>query len=145
MPGPSPKPASKRRRANTPKSYGAAEPITAPAAPVQERRELGIENPHQLIERMWTALQTSAESRFFSEADWVRARMELWNANAAMTSGKPIPGNVRAQVQHGLSDMLVSPAAKRRCAIELKPPVPDLDEIAAVSMMGTYRDKLKPV
>ena len=35
-----PKPPSKRRRTNKPASYGAAEPITAPAAGVQDR-ELG--------------------------------------------------------------------------------------------------------
>ena len=49
------------------------------------------------------------------------------------------------QVQRGLTDMLISPAAKRRAAIELAPPSPDADEVAAVSMMSTYRSKLKPV
>ena len=145
MPGPAPKPASKRRRDDKPKSFGAAEPTTAPAAPVQERRELGIENLHPLVERMWAALQTSAESRFYSEADWERARWELWNANEIMRSGKPISGNTWSGVQHGLTELLVSPAAKRRAAIELKPPVPDTDEIAAVSMMSRYQSKLKPV
>jgi hypothetical protein len=143
MPGPAPKP--QRRRRNVPKSYGAAEPITAPAAPHHDR-ELGIDNPHQLVTGLWTALQTSAESRFYSAADWERARFELWHANALLTSGKPIPGNAWAAVQHGLNAMLVSPAEKRRCAIELKPPGPDdPDEIAAVSMMSTYKSKLKPV
>jgi hypothetical protein len=32
MPGPAPKPDSKRRRYAKPKSYGAAQPTTAPAA-----------------------------------------------------------------------------------------------------------------
>lgn len=144
MPGPPPKAAGRRRRANVPKSYEAATPITAPAAPT-EKRELGVENPHTLVARMWEALQISCESRFYSEADWQRARLELWYANAALTSGKPIPGNVWAQVQHGLGALLVSPAEKRRCAIELKPPTPDADADAAVSMMSRYRDKLKPL
>ena len=144
MPGPAPKPPSKRRRYNKPKSYGAAVPTTAPAAGIQVR-ELGIENLHPLVERMWAALQTSAESRFYSEADWERTRWELWNANEIMRSGKPISGNTWSGVQHGLTELLVSPAAKRRAAIELKPPVPDTDEIAAVSMMSRYQSKLKPV
>ena len=51
-------------------------------------------------------------------------------------------GQAWTQVQHGLSDLLVSPAAKRRAAIELKPPGPDTDEVAAVSMIGRYRQRV---
>ena len=69
--GPAPKPASKRRRYNKPATYGAAEPVTAPAAPGQNR-ELGIDAPHKLVVDMWSALQDSAEARFYSEADWAR-------------------------------------------------------------------------
>ena len=144
MPGPAPKPASKRRRANTPKSYGAATPTTAPAAE-PTARELGIDDPHQLVASMWNAAQSSCEARFFSEADWERLRWELWHANQAMRSGRPIPGNTWAAIQHGLTELLVSPAIKRRVAIEVKPPGPDTDAIAAVSMLGRYRQSLKPV
>jgi hypothetical protein len=139
-----PKPASKRRRRNVPKSYGAATPITAPAAAHQDR-VLGFDDPHPMVERMWEALQTSAEARFYSAADWERARLELWHANALLTSDQPITANAWGAVQHGLTALLISPAEKRRCAIELKPPVPDTDEIAAVSMMSRYQGKLKPV
>jgi hypothetical protein len=41
MPGPAPKPASKRRRYAKPKSYGAADPTVAPAADSDPDRELG--------------------------------------------------------------------------------------------------------
>jgi hypothetical protein len=140
-----PKPPSKRRRRNVPKTYGAATPITAPASNFSDPRTLDIDNPHPMVERMWTALQTSAESRFYSEADWMRARFELLYANTLLTSDEPISGAAWATVQHGLNAMLISPAEKRRCAIELRPPVPDTDEIVAVSMMSGYRDKLKPV
>jgi hypothetical protein len=40
--------------------------------------------------------------------------------------------------------MLLSPAVKRRIGIELLPS-PDEDENAAVSMIGRYRQSLKPV
>ena len=144
MPVP-PKPASKRRRRNVPKSYGAATPITAAAAGHQDR-VLGIDGPvHDLVERMWEVAQTSAESVFFSEADWARLRLELWYANGVLTCGKPISANAWSTIQHGLSDMLMSPHAKRQIGIELKPPTSsDPDEVAAVSMLSVYRDKLKP-
>jgi hypothetical protein len=139
--GPPPKPPDKRRRRTKPASYGAAEPTTAPAAGPQDR-ELGFDNPHQLIVDMWEALQISAESRFFSQADWERVRMELWYASQVMVKPSAVAWQ---QVQHGLTELLVSPAAKRRAAIQLKAATPDTDEVAAVSMMSTYRDKLKPV
>jgi hypothetical protein len=139
--GPAPKPASKRRRANKPTSYGLATPTTAPAAP-DVVRTLGIDNPHPLIASMWEALQTSCESRFYSAADWERARWELWYADQTMR--KPT-GSAWQQVQHGLTELLVSPAAKRRAAIELKAAGPDADENAAVAMIGRYRQQLKPV
>ncbi len=77
MPGPAPKPASKRRRRNTPQSYGAAQPATAPAAHVHER-PLGVDDPHPLITDMWSTVQSSSEARFYSAADWARLRLELW-------------------------------------------------------------------
>ena len=118
--------------------------MTAPAAPVQDR-ELGIDDPHQLVASMWAAVQDSAEARFYSAADCQRLRMELWNANQVMRSPRPISGNTWAAIQHGLTELLISPAAKRRCAIEVKAVGPDTDEIAAVSMLGKYRQSLKPV
>jgi hypothetical protein len=140
--GPAPKPPSKRRNRGTPKSWGEGAPVTAPAAPAQDR-ELGIDDPHQLVADMWQVVQTSAESRFYSAADWARLRLELWNANELLSSGKPITGNAWATVQHGLNAMLISPAEKRRCAIEVKPIGADPDEDASTSMVGNYQKKLR--
>jgi len=90
-------------------------------------------------------VQSSCESAFYSEADWERLRFELWYANQAMRSPRPISGHTWAAIQHGLTELLVSPAAKRRAAIEVKAPGPDTDEVRAVAMIGTYKSKLKPV
>jgi len=145
MSGVPPKPASQRRRRNKPASYGLAQPTTAPAASPDVGRALGIDDPHPLVTSMWTTVQTSAESRFYSEADWARLRLELWFANEAMSGSRPPSGHTWQAIQRGLSELLVSPAAKRRAAIDLKPPGPDADEDAAVSMLSKYRQSLKPV
>lgn len=108
-------------------------------------RSLGIDNPHPLIASLWNTVQSSCESAFYSEADWERLRFELWYANQAMRSPRPISGHTWAAIQHGLTELLVSPAAKRRAAIEVKAPGPDTDEVRAVAMIGTYKSKLKPV
>jgi len=72
-------------------------------------------------------------------------RLELWYANAAMTCGRPLSGNTWPTIQHGLTELLISPAAKRRCAIEVRPTGPDPDADAALAMVGRYRQRLKPV
>jgi hypothetical protein len=143
MPVP-PKPASKRRRRNVPKTYGAAEPTVAPAAN-GDVRTLRIDGPvHSMVERMWAALQSSAEARFYSEADWARVQLELWHANVVL-SGDRISPTAWQAVQHGLTELLISPAAKRRAAIELKPVGPDTDADAAVLQMVKYQDKLQSI
>ena len=93
---------------------------------------------------MWENIQKSCEATFYSDADWVRLRLELQFANHIMASGRP---SARAwdAVQHGLNEMLLSPAIKRRAGIELKSQAVDVDEDAAVSMVGRYRQALNSV
>jgi hypothetical protein len=144
VPGPAPKPDSKRRRYAKPKSYGDATPTTAPAAPPVDGRKLGIENPHPLIVSIWDTVQQSCEAAFYSETDWERLRLELWFANHTMVSGHP-SGQAWIAIQHGLNELLLSPAIKRRAGIELRPQAVDADEDAAVSMLGRYKQVLKSV
>ena len=143
--GPPPKPASKRRRYSKPASYGAAEPTTVPAVRRDDEvRELGLDNPHPLIAQMWETVQSSCESAFFSDNDWARLRLELWYANHTIASGRP-SANAWSAIQSGLNEMLLSPAIKRRAGIAVQPTKVDADEVAAVSMAGLYREKLKSV
>jgi len=81
------------------------------------------------------------ESRFFSAADWERLRWELWHPNYAMTGS--MSARAWAAIQHGLNELLLSPAIKRRAGIELRPQAVDAD--AAVSMLGRYKQVLKSV
>jgi hypothetical protein len=73
----------------------------------------------------------------------VRLRLELWFANRTMTGGQPT-ANAWSAVQSGMNEMLLSPAVKRRAGIEMRPSV-DVDENAAVSMVGRYKQVLKSV
>ena len=92
---------------------------------------------------MWDTVQQSCEAAFYSEADWQRLRLELWFANTTMASGRP-SAQAWDAIQHALSELLISPAVKRRAGIEVRPSV-DEDAEAAVSMLGRYRQSLKPV
>ena len=108
--GPAPKPPSQRRRRNTPKSYGVAEVVVAGQA--EEQPPLGFD-AHALVADLWAALAQSVESSFYSAADWQRARMEMFYANELIRNGQP-SANQWGAVQHTLSELLVSPAVKRR-------------------------------
>jgi hypothetical protein len=86
---------------------------------------LGIGDPEPQIAGMWESLQTSAEARFYSESDWERVRAELAFGNlvlAKVNAGEMVSATVWKQFQDGLTELLISPAAKRRAGIELKPP-----------------------
>ena len=136
--GPAPKRSDQRRRANKPESQGAAETTTAGAA--GDQPELGFE-AHQLVVDMWGALGKSVEGKFFSHADWQRARYELFFVNGLFESGR-IGAQAWQAVQAGLSALLISPADKRRAGIELKKATSDPDEEAAVVQLEQYRAAL---
>jgi len=104
---------------------------------------LSIDAPHPLIVGLWQTVQESCEAAFYSDADWQRLRLELWYANHTMSSGRP-SAQAWDALQHGLSELLISPAVKRRSGIELRPSA-DADADAAVSMIRRYRQSLKPV
>jgi hypothetical protein len=136
-----PVPDSQRRRRNKPASYGLAEPVVAGQADVQP--ELGFD-AHPMVADMWAALGKSVEGRFFSAADWQRARWELWFADQTISSGRP-SALAWGAIQHGLNELLVSPADKRRAGIALKQSAVDPDEVHAVEQIAEYRERLKSV
>jgi hypothetical protein len=140
--GPVPKPAAQRRRRTPPASYGLAEPTVAGTAAQQPK--LGF-TAHKLVTDMWKALATSVEGQFYSDADWQRARWELWYCNGLLTGERPLTAPAWSIVQHGLSELLISPADKRRAGIALRKAGADADEVAADEILGGYKRTLKSV
>lgn len=137
--GVAPKSNSTRRRRNKPKSHGDAEPAEAAAAKKPPRR-LGLANPDPMISDLWDAVQDSAEAKFYSDADWHRVRLELRYGNHVLRElqvgyaagfdkqGEVIVGNkinsaAWTAFQNALTELLISPASKRRAGIDVKPPV----------------------
>ena len=85
------------------------------------------------------------EGQFFSAADWQRARLEMFYANGLLTGERPLTAPAWSIVQHGLSELLVSPADKRRAGIELRRVGVDADAVAADGQIARYKRILKPV
>jgi hypothetical protein len=141
--GPAPQRDSQRRRRNKPVSYGAAEPVMTEAAAF--RPELGIVDPTPQIQELWDALQGSAEARFYSDADWHRVRIELAFGDrlvATLLDGGNVSGTKWQHFQNALTELLISPAAKRRAGIETRPPV-DLQGDAAEAKIFELAERLK--
>ena len=136
--GPPPKPADKRRNTRTPGGYGLAEPVRN-AGQAAKQPDLGF-NAHPMVVDLWGSLNESVEAKFFSAADWQRARLELLFVDYTLHEGKMTSANWQ-RVQQGLNELLVSPADKRRAGIELKAAVDD-DEDAAVLQLAQYEEKL---
>ncbi len=61
-----------------------------------------------------------------------------------MGSGRP-SAQAWDAIQHGLNELLLSPAVKHRAGIEVRLSAVDEDAAEAVSMIGRYRQSLKPV
>jgi hypothetical protein len=99
--GPAPKPESKRRRYAKPKSLGAAEPTTAPAVETTTPRELGIDNARPFAAALWETVQQSCEAAFYSEADWVRLRLELFYANTLLAGRRQLTPSAWSAFQSG--------------------------------------------
>ena len=137
-----PVPDSQRRRRNTPASYGLAEPVVAGQAAAQP--ELGFA-AHAMVVDMWKALGKSVEGHFYSAADWQRGRLELFYLNELMTGRCPLTAPAWSVMQHGLNELLVSPADKRRAGIALRSAGVDADERAADAQIAKYKQVLRSV
>ncbi len=105
---------------------------------------LGIADPHPMVQELWDSVQTSAEARFYSEADWQRLRLELWYGDRIMTNVRLPSGHSWSAFQSGLNGLLLSPAVKRRAGIEVKPRI-DADMVAAGEQIAKYKAVLKSV
>jgi hypothetical protein len=103
---------------------------------------LGITRPHPIIAALWDCLSDSTEARFYSVADWQRCRSELHYGNRLLRGRNKPPAAAWSQFQKGLAALLVSPAEKRRCGVELEPPDPGEDE-AVVLQIARYQESLK--
>lgn len=129
MSGPPPKKDSQRRRANKPKSYGAAEAEVAGVG--VQAPDLGLNECHPMVVDLYDSLAVSVEGRYFSPSDWQRARLECFYLDKLLSSGRAPGSQAWAAVQAGLAALLVSPAEKRRLGIELEQAVADPDDAAA--------------
>ena len=89
-------------------------------------------------------MQRSCESAFYSDADWVRLRLEMFHLNALITGRRQLTPSACSAVQTGLNELLLDPSVKRRAGIEFKRAVDD-DAMAADEQIGRYKTVLRSI
>lgn len=139
--GPVPKRESERRRVNKPESHGQAETTAAFASGRPDG--LGFD-AHPIVQDLWDVLSDSAEAAFYSAADWQRVRLELYYASHTLSAEK-ISSMAWSAVQSGLSELLISPADKRRAGIDMKPQTVDPAADAADVKVADLAERLRAV
>jgi hypothetical protein len=92
---------------------------------------------------LWDSLQDSPESKFYSAADWQRVRATLAYGDRVLRQDK-INSQAWKMFFDGLTELLISPAAKRRAGIELKPAM-DSDEAEADAEVAEIDRTLRAV
>lgn len=112
--GPVPKRSDQRIRRNT---EGKTEKVAAIGAVTTP--ELGLEDPHPIIQDLYRSLTESAQSRFYEPSDWQFARFTLHFANKLLTADRP-SAQMLAAVNTMLSNLLVSEGDRRRVQLEVE-------------------------
>ena len=81
--------------------------------------ELGIENPHPIIEDLWDSLGTSAQNEYYEPSDWQFARFTLHFANQLLWASRP-SAQMFQGVLSALNDLLLSEGSRRRLRMEIE-------------------------
>jgi len=139
-----PRPASKRRRRNVPKSYGSASPTTAPGAAFDRRGQQHLVQP--VLDRLpgrarWPGRWPSCGLR-------TRVLISVWPSRfrgRTRPRRRTAPSPTSARSAGARRSRACGRPHARRPGIELKSQAVDVDEDAAVSMVGKYRQALKSV
>lgn len=102
--------------------------------------ELGIDNPHPIIEDFWDSLPVSGQTQYWEPSDWQFARVALHFLNAQIKASRP-SGQILATVNSMLTDMLVSEGARRRVRMEVERNAnkPEGGEVVDVAAMFRQR------
>ena len=81
--------------------------------------ELGIDDPHPLIEDLYLSLRDSGQARWYEPSDWAYARLALHFADQLVKSSRP-SAQLLVTVNQMLSSLLVSEGDRRRVRLEIE-------------------------
>ena len=153
--GPVPKRESQRRRRNKPEGGPVQKAAGASEVPVPK----GDGKWHPIAKRWFKSLATSGQAQFYEPSDWALAevlaesisrdlRPQVVGVNEktgqVIEAEVPIKGASLSAYLKAMSSLLVTEGDRRRARLELERPAPDDgEEVADVSELGRYRDRLK--
>jgi len=154
MPGPVPKRADERRRANKP---APGEEITHAPAAAKVVIPRGDNSWHK-VARMWfSSLAKSGQHRFYEPSDWATAYLiaesisrdlspqvvGFTEREGAIMGTIPLKGASLSAYLKAMSSLMVTEGDRRRLRVELQREVAvDEDELASVTAMASFQSKL---
>lgn len=86
---------------------------------VVEVPDLGIPDPHPLVEEFWEALKTSGQSKYYEPSDWVYAKLVLTLINSSLIRDRIGAAHLQ-QFNSMFSNLLVSEGDRRRVRLEIE-------------------------
>jgi hypothetical protein len=113
--GPVPKRSDERIRRNKPE----IEITKIEAVGEVEQPELGIPDPHPIVEDLWNSLAESGQTRYYEPSDWSYMRFILHFCDGLVKSSRP-SGQMLATISSAMSDLLVSEGSRRRVRMEIE-------------------------
>ncbi|WP_078323609.1 phage terminase small subunit [Mycobacteroides salmoniphilum] len=114
--GPIPKRSDEKVRRNVGDPIDKVEVIGSVKVP-----ELGLDNPHPLVEDLYRSMTESAQARFFEPTDWQIARFTLDQINKELNYGVgAIPAMKLTAFNQLLASLLVTEGDRRRARIEIE-------------------------
>lgn len=109
---PTPKRASERRRANSPKAD------TVPMSGGVEVPELGLDHPHPLVVDLYESLKTSGQAQWYEPSDWVRARITCELLSRQLWAGR-VSSTMYQAIQTDLASLMTCEGDRRRLRMEI--------------------------
>ncbi|MFI0465342.1 hypothetical protein ACH347_14795 [Saccharopolyspora sp. 5N102] len=101
--------------------------------------DLGLDDPHPLVEDWYRALTESAQARYFEPSDWQTARFVAHTMDRYVRSARP-SSQMFAALMSAMSDLLVTEGARRRVRVEIERG--QAQEKASVSAIEDYKKQL---
>lgn len=108
------------------------------AAGAVEPPDLGIEDPHPIVQDLWKSMGESAQVKYFEPTDWAYARFVLHFANQQLKVSRP-SGQMFQGINSALGELLVSEGARRRVRMEIER---NQKDAAIVDISEMFRERL---
>lgn len=104
--------------------------------------DLGIKNPHPLVEELYESLRSSGQARFYEPSDWAYAKLTMHFINKLVRQQKP-SAMMLSSVLSMMTPLLMTEGERRRVRIEVeRNKNGETPDAKVISIADRFRDAL---